>query len=200
MIRFTARFYPHWRSDLEQEYLRKFELPALANHQASVARHAREARAAPRVVQRRGAPDLGRAHLRSRSRGDGRGAAGARRARRAARDDGAVLVASARRRRSDRRSHRDHRPRPHASSTGRSRTCATTTVAFSSCSTARRRTRTCARRESCPRGVKGACCPCSLARARNAIVDEARSLKPVSVDVLPVTLKEIFLETVASED
>ena len=32
------------------------------------------------------------------------------------------------------------------------------------------------------------------------IIDEARALKPVSVDVLPVTLKEIFLETVASED
>ncbi len=28
MIRFTARFYPHWRKDLEQDYLRKFELPA----------------------------------------------------------------------------------------------------------------------------------------------------------------------------
>ena len=32
------------------------------------------------------------------------------------------------------------------------------------------------------------------------IVDEARALRPVSVDVVPVTLKEIFLETVASED
>jgi ABC-2 type transport system ATP-binding protein len=32
------------------------------------------------------------------------------------------------------------------------------------------------------------------------IVDEARGLRPVSVDVLPVTLKEIFLETVAAED
>jgi ABC-type multidrug transport system ATPase subunit len=31
------------------------------------------------------------------------------------------------------------------------------------------------------------------------VVDEARSFKPVSVDVLPVTLKEIFLETVALE-
>jgi ABC-2 type transport system ATP-binding protein len=31
------------------------------------------------------------------------------------------------------------------------------------------------------------------------IVEEARALKPVSVDVLPVTLKEIFLETVAAE-
>jgi len=27
MIRFTARFFPGWRSDLEQRYLRKFELP-----------------------------------------------------------------------------------------------------------------------------------------------------------------------------
>ena len=28
IIRFTAHLYPHWRKDLEQEYLRKFELPA----------------------------------------------------------------------------------------------------------------------------------------------------------------------------
>lgn len=27
IVRFTAAFYPHWRSDLEQRYLRKFELP-----------------------------------------------------------------------------------------------------------------------------------------------------------------------------
>jgi ABC-2 type transport system ATP-binding protein len=33
-----------------------------------------------------------------------------------------------------------------------------------------------------------------------AIVDEARALRPVSVDVVPVTLKEIFLETVTVED
>jgi ABC-2 type transport system ATP-binding protein len=32
------------------------------------------------------------------------------------------------------------------------------------------------------------------------ILDEARALHPVSVDVLPVTLKEIFLETVTAED
>lgn len=32
------------------------------------------------------------------------------------------------------------------------------------------------------------------------ILDEARALRPVSVDVVPVTLKEIFLETVAAED
>jgi ABC-2 type transport system ATP-binding protein len=33
----------------------------------------------------------------------------------------------------------------------------------------------------------------------NAILEEARALNPVSVDVFPVTLKEIFLETVAAE-
>ena len=32
------------------------------------------------------------------------------------------------------------------------------------------------------------------------ILDEARALNPVSVDVAPVTLKEIFLETVTAED
>jgi len=33
-----------------------------------------------------------------------------------------------------------------------------------------------------------------------AIVEETRALNPVSVEVLPITLKEIFLETVAAED
>jgi ABC-2 type transport system ATP-binding protein len=28
MIRFTAKFFPRWRADLEQRYLRRFELPA----------------------------------------------------------------------------------------------------------------------------------------------------------------------------
>ena len=32
------------------------------------------------------------------------------------------------------------------------------------------------------------------------VVDEARALNPVSVDIVPVTLKEIFLETVTAED
>ena len=33
-----------------------------------------------------------------------------------------------------------------------------------------------------------------------SVLDEARALSPVSVDVVPVTLKDIFLETVAVED
>jgi ABC-2 type transport system ATP-binding protein len=32
------------------------------------------------------------------------------------------------------------------------------------------------------------------------ILDEARALKPATVDVVPITLKEIFLESVAVED
>ena len=39
-----------------------------------------------------------------------------------------------------------------------------------------------------------------VAGDRDAIVEEARVLGPVSVDVLPVSLKEIFLETVAAEE
>jgi ABC-2 type transport system ATP-binding protein len=34
MIRFTAPFFPRWRADLEQRYLRKFELPADRNVKA----------------------------------------------------------------------------------------------------------------------------------------------------------------------
>jgi ABC-2 type transport system ATP-binding protein len=34
----------------------------------------------------------------------------------------------------------------------------------------------------------------------DGLVDEARALNPVSIDVVPVTLKEIFLDTVAGED
>ena len=34
----------------------------------------------------------------------------------------------------------------------------------------------------------------------DAIVDRVHALRPVSVDVVPVTLKELFLETVAAED
>jgi ABC-2 type transport system ATP-binding protein len=37
-------------------------------------------------------------------------------------------------------------------------------------------------------------------RGAERIVDEARPLNPVSVDIVPVTLKEIFLETVVGED
>ncbi len=36
--------------------------------------------------------------------------------------------------------------------------------------------------------------------AADSILDEARALNPLSVDVVPVTLKEIFLETVSAED
>ena len=39
-----------------------------------------------------------------------------------------------------------------------------------------------------------------LTREREALIAEAKTLSPVSVDVTPVTLKEIFLESVRTED
>jgi ABC-2 type transport system ATP-binding protein len=39
-----------------------------------------------------------------------------------------------------------------------------------------------------------------LTRERDAVVAEAKTLSPTSVDVTPVTLKEIFLESVRTED
>ena len=74
-------------------------------------------------------------------------------------------------------------------------------AASSWCSTATRRSRRSARRASCAMRREGpradACC---RAPGRGRILDEARALNPVSVDVVPVTLKEIFLETVTAED
>jgi len=37
-------------------------------------------------------------------------------------------------------------------------------------------------------------------KGADAIIDEVSALKPLSVDVVPVTLKEIFLESVAAEE
>jgi ABC-2 type transport system ATP-binding protein len=39
-----------------------------------------------------------------------------------------------------------------------------------------------------------------LSAGTERLIEEARALNPVSVDVIPVTLKEIFLETVTKED
>ena len=39
-----------------------------------------------------------------------------------------------------------------------------------------------------------------VARGGRAHLHEARALGPVSMDVVPVTLKEIFLESVSAED
>ena len=82
----------------------------------------------------------------------------------------------------------------------RSTICARATAAFSWSSTATRRTRHSARPASCACGARAACSRCSRAPGPTQILDEARALNPLSVDVVPVTLKEIFLETVAAED
>ena len=49
-------------------------------------------------------------------------------------------------------------------------------------------------------GGKGECCPCCRSGGHEGVVAEARSLAPASVDVHPVTLKEIFLEAVGVEN
>ena len=64
----------------------------------------------------------------------------------------------------------------------------------------RARRRRSARPASSACGARAACSRCCRAPAPTRVVDEARALNPVSVDVAPVTLKEIFLETVAAED
>ena len=49
-------------------------------------------------------------------------------------------------------------------------------------------------------GATAECCRCCRAAERRASSPRARSLSPVSVDVHPVTLKEIFLEAVSVEN
>ncbi len=49
-------------------------------------------------------------------------------------------------------------------------------------------------------GRKGRVLTVLASEGADRIVNEARALDPVSVDLVPVTLKEIFLETVAAED
>ena len=77
MIRFTAAFFPRWRADLEQRYLRVVRAAARPQGQGAVARHAHQAGAAAGAVPRRRAADPRRADLRARSGDDRRGAAGA---------------------------------------------------------------------------------------------------------------------------
>ena len=57
IVAFTRSFYPRWRGDLEQQYLRKFDLAAEPGHQGPVARHAHEAGAAAGALPRRRAAD-----------------------------------------------------------------------------------------------------------------------------------------------
>ena len=77
MIRFTAAFYPRWRKNLEQRYLRTFELPP-----------------GRMVKSGRGAADSRRADGRTRPRHDRGDSAGAGGSRRRWPDDGVLLVAS----------------------------------------------------------------------------------------------------------
>ncbi len=65
---------------------------------------------------------------------------------------------------------------------------------------AKRRNRSSARRAFERVQRKGRVLTVLSSAGAEGVLDEARALSPVSVDVVPVTLKEIFLETVTAED
>ena len=49
-------------------------------------------------------------------------------------------------------------------------------------------------------GATAEWCRCSSSGGEEGVVAEARALSPVSIDVHPVALKEIFLEAVSVEN
>ena len=151
IIRFTAAFYPGWRPDLEKRYLKSFALAAASEDQGVVARHAHQAVAPPRPLSRRRAARARRADVGAGSGRHRRSAAGHRRPRGRREHDGVLLLASARRRRSDRRSHRDHRPGPDGGCRRARGPARRSTGACSSCSMAKRPRSRFARRASCAR-------------------------------------------------
>ena len=200
MIRFTAAFFPRWRADLEQRYLRTFELPA--DRKVKALSRGMRTKLALLLALCRGAellildeptsgldPAMTEEVLQA--------LVGARRERG---DDGVLLVAPDRRSRSDRRPRRDHRSRPRRGRRRARRSARAATAASSSCSTATRRSRRSARRASSACGARAACSRCCRAPAPSGSSTRRARCNPVSVDVVPVTLKEIFLETVAAED
>ena len=196
MIRFTASF-SRAGARPEQRYLRRFELPLGRKVKHSRVVHA-PARVTAGAVPRRGAAHPRRADVGTRPRDDETSCRRGRPCRRRG-DDGVRFVASDRRGGPDRRPRRHHRSRPR-SGNGVARTIFGRTSAASNwCSTATRRSRRSAARRPA-RAPPGSRAHGVVERGAERIVDEARALNPVSVDVVPVTLKEIFLETVTAED
>ena len=185
--------------DLEQRYLRSFELPPTGRSRRCRAACARSSRCCWRFAA---APEL--LVLDEPTSGLDPAATeevlqaivthvAARRA------DRVVLVAPARRSRADCRSRRHRRSRPHRRGRGARRSARAATAASSWCSTARRR-RHVSRARRRPRPPQGRVLTVLSSAGADRILDEARAFDRRSVDVVPVTLKEIFLETVAVED
>ena len=124
MIRFTASFYPQWSRELEEQYLRRFELPP--ERAVKALSRGMRTKLALLLALCRGADllVLDEPDDRARPGGHRRGAAGARRPRGRPRHHGVLLVAPARRRRADCRPRGDHRPRPGRGGWGARRSAA----------------------------------------------------------------------------
>ena len=199
MIRFTAGFYPNWRAELEQEYLRKFELP----HFRSVKDLSRGMRTKLALLL---ALSSGAELLLLDEPTSGLDPAVTEEVLQAlvahvARQETTVLFSS-------HQLAEVEQIADHVAIVERGR--ALVDGALDELRASYRRVQV-VFAESAPEvdwrtagvvGVRreGRVLSVLASSGSDRIVDEARSFKPVSVDVLPVTLKEIFLETVASEN
>ena len=200
MIRFTAAFFPRWRADLEQRYLRSFELPA--DRKVKALSRGTRTKLALLLALCRGAellildePTSGLdpamteevlqalvAHVAS--------------------EEMTVFFSSHQISEVDQIAD-------HVAIVDRGR--AVVTGALDDLreqlpahpvrvrATTRRRRRS-ARPASERVRRKGRVLTVLSSAGADGIVEEARALNPVSVDIVPVTLKEIFLETVVGED
>ena len=200
IVAFTRSFYPNWRADLEQQYLRKFEL-APGRDIKGLSRGTRtKAGAAAGALPRRRAADARRADVRPRSGDGGRSAAGARQPRRRAkrRRSSSRRISSPKSSRSPItwRSSIAARPWCPAPST----ICARSISASSWSSTATRRSSRCTHRARTGCSARAASSRCCRSGGGTAIIEELRGYRPSSIDVSPVTLKDIFLESVRTED
>ena len=140
MIRFTAAFFPRWRADLEQRYLRDVRAAGRDRKVKALSRGMRTklalllalCRGAELLILDEPTSGLDPAMTEDVLQALVAHVAGER-------DDGVLLLASDRRSRADRRSRGDHRPRPRGRERRARRPPRTLPARFSSSSTATRR-------------------------------------------------------------
>ena len=200
IIAFTRSFYPRWRSDLEQQYLRKFDLPPSRDIKG-LSRGTRT-KLALLLALCRGAellildeptsgldPAMAEDVLQALV-----GHVAARRR------DGVLLVASTRRSRADRRSRRDHRSRPDRRRPARSTICARSISASSWSSRATRPSSRFTRRARIACNAVDASSRCFRRMAATRCSTSCAAIGRRRSTSSPVTLKDIFLESVRTED
>ena len=192
IVAFTRSFYPRWRADLEQQYLRKFDLSPGRDIKA-LSRGTRT-KLALLLALCRGAellmldeptsgldPAMAEEVLQALVSHVGR-----------RRIDGLLLVASARRSRADRRSRRDHRSRPDRGRPARSTICARSISASSWCSRATHRRSRCMRPARTACAARAASSRCSPSSGGTAVIEELRGYRPRRSMSSPVTPERHF--------